>query len=951
MRFVSSDTDSIGETHLTWRQFHGDVPVYAATIRTHFDAQHQLKAVTGTAIPALDVNTAPAWTGARAAQVARAAVVAARGDSSALRIGTTTLYVYREGLAQGLNGPNHLAWEIEVTDRAGVRDLVYVGAHSGKVINRVSAVHDELDRRAFDGHELAFVPQNYPQGVYWSEGESLPTNSQEANNMIAGSKETYDLFRNAFGRDSFDAKGATMDSIFNRGYGCPNASWNGTFISFCPGFTTDDVTAHEWGHAYTQYTHGLIYEYQPGALNEAYSDIWGEVVDQINNRGDDLLTPRNAGACSTLSPPVARLRLTAPASIAGDYFAQAALFGPPLTATGLTGGIVAALDAGPDANDGCTALTNAAAVNGKIALINRGTCEFSTKVLNAQNAGATAVIIANNASTGLPGMGAGVDAPKVTIASIGVQQSTGTAIRAALMTGVVSGTMLADPGTDASARWLMGEDIPDGGALRDMYNPSCYSNPGKVTDPFYVCSAADAGGVHTNSGVPNHAFALLVDGGSYNGQSVAPIGMTKAAHIYYRAQTVYQVQDSDFADHADALEMACTDLVGQPLTALTGGPYDASITAADCAQVGIAIEAVELRQPTNFCNFPPLLDPRTAPTCSATTTTGVTTPITSFSFESDPMTTWSATHITTSSAFTPRDWTWVNALPDGRLGSGLFAPSPTGGVCGANGENGVLQLTSPEITLPANTDFARATFDHWVAAEPGWDGGNLEVSVNGAAWQLVPPSEFTFNNYTFLLFSAADGNTNPLAGQPAWTGVDAGTVTDGSWGRTHVDLGNFAKAGDTVRLRWNYGTDGCAGRVGWYLDNVQLFSCSARTPAVRVNDVTIEEGNSGESQVNFTVLLSTPTINPVTVTYEVVGGTATHGNDFDRVRGTLVIPRSTATTLIGGGLVPVTIKGDVVPEGDETFIFRIIGVTNATIGDGEATGTIVNDDTRPASGQ
>ena len=45
------------------------------------------------------------------------------------------------------------------------------------------------------------------------------------------------------------------------------------------------------------------------------------------------------------------------------------------------------------------------------------------------------------------------------------------------------------------------------------------------------------GGVHTNSGVPNHAFALLVDGGSYNGQTISPIGLTKAAHIYYRAQS------------------------------------------------------------------------------------------------------------------------------------------------------------------------------------------------------------------------------------------------------------------------------------------------------------------------------------------------------------------------------------------------------------------------------
>ncbi len=76
-----------------------------------------------------------------------------------------------------------------------------------------------------------------------------------------------------------------MDSIFNRGYSCPNASWNGTFISFCTGLTTDDVTGHEWTHAYTQYTHNLIYQWQPGALNESYSDIFGETIDRINGRG------------------------------------------------------------------------------------------------------------------------------------------------------------------------------------------------------------------------------------------------------------------------------------------------------------------------------------------------------------------------------------------------------------------------------------------------------------------------------------------------------------------------------------------------------------------------------------------------------------------------------------------------------------------------------------------
>jgi hypothetical protein len=132
-----------------------------------------------------------------------------------------------------------------------------------------------------------------------------------------------------------------MDAIFNRGYQCPNASWNGTFISFCPGTTTDDITAHEWGHAYTQYTDNLIYAWQPGALNESYSDIWGETVDRINGRGTDspFLT-RSAGACSTFSPPVGTLTVNSPAAIAGDYFAQSAAFGQPLTATGITNGVV-----------------------------------------------------------------------------------------------------------------------------------------------------------------------------------------------------------------------------------------------------------------------------------------------------------------------------------------------------------------------------------------------------------------------------------------------------------------------------------------------------------------------------------------------------------------------------------------------------------------------------------
>ena len=96
-----------------------------------------------------------------------------------------------------------------------------------------------------------------------------------------------------------------------------------------------------------------------------------------------------------------------------------------------------------------------------------------------------------------------------------ITQAKGAEIKAAAP-GTVNATMRAigtDP-VDNSYRWLSGEADPAfGGAIRDMWNPNCYGDPAKVTDAEYHCTVDDSGGVHTNSGVVNHTFALMVDGG------------------------------------------------------------------------------------------------------------------------------------------------------------------------------------------------------------------------------------------------------------------------------------------------------------------------------------------------------------------------------------------------------------------------------------------------------
>jgi hypothetical protein len=362
-----------------------------------------------------------------------------------------------------------------------------------------------------------------------------------------------------------------------------------------------------------------------------------------------------------------------------------------------------------------------------------------------------------------------------------------------------------------------------------------------------------------------------------------------------------------------------------------------TITAEDCEQVDRAILAVELRTPP-VCNFTPMLIPALPLTCSATFTSGVTTPVFDADFEA------SANGFTAlgSSAL----HTWARSGPPSgspaRVGTqSFFAPNPWISCNDPTvNDTSLTTLTSPAIVLPDGTDYARATFDHWVATEPGWDGGNLKVSVNGGAWQLVPPSAYSFNGYNVLLFTAAQGNTNPLAGQASWSGNNAGTVNGGSWGRTLVNLAGFARAGDTVRLRWDFGTDVCSGRTGWFLDNVSVFSCAANVPVLTINDPSLQEGNEGTRILTFTVSLNVRTLRAVSVNYSIADGTAEHGEDYlPAAAGTLVIPAGALSGTIG-----IVIKGDPHVEPNENVLVTLSGAVNATIGDGSGVGTIVNDD-------
>jgi bacillolysin len=668
-------TDVNGNTHLVYSQLYRTLPVFGAELRVHFDGAGAITVVNGAVVPNIQIDPSPSLTADQAAQAALLDAVALAGGQTSpesLQVVGAALTIYRTNFVKGEPGINRLAYVVRVKDGSHYdRDHV-IDAHKGAVLDRFDRLYSGLTRMVYSGSLTG-------ANLKWQEGNLIPysgSGAADINNLVSFGGNVYHLFRTLSNGsfDSWNGVGGVLQSVANStalASACPNAQWNGLFTEFCPGVVADDIVAHEWAHAYTQHTHDLIYAWQPGALNESYSDIWGETIDLLN--------------------------------------------------------------------------------------------------------------------------GIGADQPEY--------------------------------------RWKIGEDASAfGEPIRDMWNPPIYADPGKVSDTQYHCSTSDNGGVHSNNGIPNHAFALLVDGGVYNDRSVPAIGLTKAAHIYWHAQYVYQTPTSDFADHANAIEQACFDLVGQSLPELSTNagpilPTAQQITLDDCASVAEAISAVELRDSPNKCDFQPILNPIAPPFCAVGEQVE---PVFVADWESGQAG-WiaGARALANPNGFDTPEWTLIDALPDDRPGTAMFAMNGEFGDCGLDDESSVRYLESPALVAPAGDGSLRLAFDQWFASEPAYDGGNVKISVNGGAWAVIPPSVFVANPYNTSL--QVSNNTNPMKGQAAFTGSNRGGF-QGSWGQSQVNLDSLVQPGASFALRFEFGQDGCTGLIGWYIDDVNLYRCAPPSP-------------------------------------------------------------------------------------------------------------------------
>jgi len=733
-------TDRVGNTHVHLNQMERGLPVFGARLVVHMNSQG-ITGMNGVFIPDLaGLSVTPVKSVTELRERAFAAGRKLHGDQ-ALTVQSSRMLFYRSGLLKGVETQkNHLAYEVMLkggTPAYPIRERIIVDANSGYIVNRINEIQTVLNREIYTPNQD--VPPVLTEGSPAAPADEpliaddpTATSSRApvlpplpVSNLYYFAGGTYALYENLFGVGGYDFTrppegGQVQKSVYLVNDQCPNAYWNGDSTNYCPAFDADDVVSHEWSHAYTEYTHGLVYQYQSGALNEGYSDIFGETYDLVNGREGPLGFTLTEGA----------------------YF------------------------------------------------------------------------------------------------------------------------------KDGGSRWVVGEDLSETAAeviLRDMWDPDDFSinvplagiplltfspSPGSViTSENYYCATGDNGGVHTNSGVPNHAYAMLVDGrpnaqdsSVFNGVEVPKIGMTKAAHIYFHAETNYQTPTTNFAQHADALEQSCKDLMGETLNDVTGAPTQEKITATDCAAVSAAIAAVEMRQnPKEKCGYVTVLQPEavTPALCGAgkfvfptfrETWEGGAIPAGWSNFQ----------NLTGDTEPQPFEWA-VTEAPAPHAGKTAWFDNNGFGTCAAGGDaSSSTGLDSPEITIEDDASFL--SFTHFMQSEAGFDGGNLKFSVDGGAFAIVPAAAFTFNGHSGafgdgpLIDGVPDpvglggNNTSPLAGEAAWTGSDQGEAT-GSWGTTVVDIAALgAGKGQKVKFRWEFGQDGCGGNLGWFVDDTQVFYCSAVAP-------------------------------------------------------------------------------------------------------------------------
>lgn len=812
-----------GAAAVRFQQMHQGVPVMAGELIVRVDRLGQTLAASGEALPDPDLSVQPGITAATAAQTAGGLIAKMYGLEAAQATATEpALWIYSPALL-GAPGPQEarLAWRTEVTaaGRPDIRELALVDAQAGAVLVHFNQVHAVLDRKVYTKNNAN--DESLPGTLVRSEGEAASGNT-DADNAYDYGGATYNYYRSMYGRDSIDDKGMSLIQTVDYcdpDYTCPyaNAFWNGSQMVYGDNYASaDDVVAHELTHGVTEHESGLFYFMQSGAINEAFSDIWGEAVDLAysNGQDNDLSGVRwlmgedlPIGAIRSMSNPPAFNDPDRVRSV--NYYCPDEVF----TDAGDSGGVH--YNSGV-VNKAAYLMADGGTFNG-YTVTGIGVDKMARVFYGAQISGLTtgsdfqdlhdALAYSCSAQIGQNGItAANCDSVRKAIKAVELDlQPSSSCAKAevadapvcdapvfALNTGSpLSGWTQLTSGWSTGAGYIQGSgannsyiSIGRGSVFSDFtFSADIYSSGVCATCPIGLLVRGDATLLPAQSNRWNEAYFMAINpGGQYKVEHWTPTGIVTLQPWTNATTDIYTGNATNYL----TVKSESSKLSFYANGALVWSGLDYTLRSA---QVGIAMAG-----DASAGDFIQVYEAGLAGG----------TPINLFidSFE-DGMARWTvADHNGTGDAWIIDPWS--NAA----LGiKSLYAYD-------RSYASDVSAAMTNAVTLPASGSvFMR--FKHYYHVETSYDGGVVEYSANGGAWTDAGPL-FVNRGYDMALSSAYG---NPIGGRSAFTGITYGFTS------SRLNLGSLL--GKSVRFRFRLGNDtsNISEVDGWNVDDVQIYAC------------------------------------------------------------------------------------------------------------------------------
>ncbi|MEE9411906.1 MAG: M4 family metallopeptidase [Methylococcales bacterium] len=323
----SSRTDTMGKQHLRFHQYYQNIPVWNCALTVHLNKSGDVELVDGAYFPSpKKLDTKPIYTSDQAIEKARQWIPL--GENASL-VNPPQLVIYPEQDKQP-----RLAWEIKLSAALDHHWLVLVDANTSSQILAYNQTNDaaatgsgqdvfgnqqqlnifedsnqffmaDTSKPMYQGGSpfpisedkgAIYILDDKNQSPFSDEGnvefpERLElTSSQNSNSgwppaavsAAFNLSASYDYYSAVHTRNSFDGNGGSIVAIVRVGNNYNNAFWNGQILAFGeaqPYAGALDIVGHELTHGIIDNTANLISLNQPGALNEAFSDIFGEAIE------------------------------------------------------------------------------------------------------------------------------------------------------------------------------------------------------------------------------------------------------------------------------------------------------------------------------------------------------------------------------------------------------------------------------------------------------------------------------------------------------------------------------------------------------------------------------------------------------------------------------------------------------------------------------------------------